>query len=551
MQEGSRRYWSRPLPTRPSPLAFSRVKPASVTEFPLAPAFLLAGLVTGLAAMTFFMAPLAGLCFLILFGCVGLIWSRWDPPIFVFTLAYQWLFIVTGYFYMTVVGEYPALILLGDLSGAVMLSLLGLLALALGMRAAFSVRLRALSTVKKKMQAIDIAYDPKKVFWVVIAAHASSYVVDISPARLFFNAAQIIHRFLEFRTVLLAVLILVVVKQREGYRYGFLGFIFCWLLTFGSGMSTFKETIFLLAIIILSEWRPWSPLPHERRQSKYLILGALGLALIVGVMAVVWEGAIKPIWRPAFRAGEVADDPTERLQQFSETVGDGLSNFALGKSTTDLASRLSSGVGYFSNVLEHVPYVVPHENGSLTWRAIEHTITPRILFPDKGDLGVDSWLVEIYAGLPVAGAELETSVGLTYMAEFYIDFGVFGMMVALFLYGVILAALYRLIALFSPSAYLYWATVVIILLNHFTSYEGEIAKLLGGMIQSFLVFGLILKVVGPFLHRFMAKSPTQMQVAAPFRRGPGRSPRPPGPAVQGSIERPSPMSPVGRRTAFD
>src|SRR5207247_92942 len=103
-----------------------------------------------------------------------------------------------------------------------------------------------------------------------------------------------------------------------------------------------------------------------------------------------------------------------------------------------LVARIDS-IWQFSLVLERVPREIPHENGKLTSRAIKHVLTPRILFPNKPSLGTDSWLPIYYAGISVGEG---TSVGIGYMAEFYVDFGYPGMFLPLLAYGVMLGGFY-------------------------------------------------------------------------------------------------------------
>jgi hypothetical protein len=58
------------------------------------------------------------------------------------------------------------------------------------------------------------------------------------------------------------------------------------------------------------------------------------------------------------------------------------------------------------------------------WSALKHLVTPRVLFPDKGILASDSEFVRKYTGIPVAGADQNTSIAFGYAAESYIDFGI-------------------------------------------------------------------------------------------------------------------------------
>ena len=126
---------------------------------------------------------------------------------------------------------------------------------------------------------------------------------------------------------------------------------------------------------------------------------------------------------------------------------------------------------------------------------------PRGLFPNKPTLGGDSWLVWTYAGLPVAGDAQGTSIGLGYMAEFYIDFGVPLMFVPLFLFGILLGLIYRAFLIFSPSLDIYNAVVISVFLAHFSTYDAEIAKMLGAIAMKSVVYSVLLRFAGRWLHR--------------------------------------------------
>ena len=89
------------------------------------------------------------------------------------------------------------------------------------------------------------------------------------------------------------------------------------------------------------------------------------------------------------------------------------------------------------------------------------------------------------------------------MAQFYIDFGIPGMFVPLFIYGLLIGLAYQAVLLVAPSHLFFSSTVTVLCLQHFSSYEGEIAKLLGGFAQTFLIFVVLLHVLGPWLHQRM------------------------------------------------
>jgi hypothetical protein len=489
--------------------------PKSPSPFPLQKRFLLWGLaVAVVTGAGLFQSALAGLSFFILFACLGGVWRRDETPIIAYCLAYQWLFIISGYLYQQVTGAYPGFDSLGNIDAAVYWSLIGLLVLVAGIRTSLFLLRKKIDSTRQTLQVTNPRYDVRRLFWLVIITYSISWFIEISPMEILFDAAQVIYRVLEFRTIFLFLLFLTIVEQKRGYSYGVIAFIYTTIPSFSSQMSAFSGSFLLVFIALLSQWRPWLESVKERRQNIRLVGVISGLSVLIFCMAVVWQGVVKETWRNKLTTGQVTGSPTDKAQAFVATVDDGLSRFDLTEALGSLAARTSSGPGYFSFVLMRVPESVPYENGTLTLRALQHTFLPRFIFPEKANLGGDSWLVIKYAGLHVAGEEQGTSIGLGYMPEAYIDFGTPGMYLPLFAYGLIIGLIYGGLLFFSPSYKLYIGAITIMLGQHFISYEGEMAKLLGGLVQSFIVFALMLRYLGPVLHRYL----TGGALSLPFRK---------------------------------
>jgi hypothetical protein len=77
--------------------------------------------------------------------------------------------------------------------------------------------------------------------------------------------------------------------------------------------------------------------------------------------------------------------------------------------------------------------------------ALKHILMPRVLFPDKPELGSDSDRVRKYAGVWVAGAEQGTSIAFGYVAESYVDFGLPMMFMPMLIWGAFVGAAYRMV----------------------------------------------------------------------------------------------------------
>lgn len=451
-------------------------------------------------------APLIGGALLVLLGIVGCVWRRGEPPILAFCLTYQWLFIVTGYFYLMITDTYPGFKRLGMIETAVGLSLLGLLVLVAGIRIGrYAIEPRS-DSAQVQDGVVEPSYSVERLCVWVVGLYTVNWFIRIVPMAILFDAAQVIYNILAIRGIIFALLLFVVLQQRAKYRYAILAFVYVFIPQFASMMSHFKESIFLFIIAMLGQWRPWSPSQAERYGSARIAWTMVGATIALLAMAVLWEGGIKPKWRPAIMYGTVTGSPFQKLKAFVAISTEAAIDLDLPLAAEALASRLSSSPGYFSRVLERVPEVVPYERGGLTRRALLHIVTPRFLFPDKLNLGGDSWLVWKYAGVRLADERQGTSVGLSYMAEFYIDFGVPGMFLPLFAYGLFIGVVYQSVRLVAPSSALFHSAITVIFLQHFTSYEGELAKLWGGLMQTWIMFLLFLYFCGPWIHRQLLES---------------------------------------------
>ena len=198
--------------------------------FPMQRRFVFWGLVSATLAGLWLQTFLSAFSFLVLFLVLAALWRGDEPPVLAFCVFYQWLFVVTGYFDLQWSGVYPNLPLLGDLEGAVFLSLLGFLCLAAGIRLGIHLcRGAAPLTRVEPGQWAEFRYDVRLLFWIVISLYSINYFVEITPMTILFEAAQILYRVLEFRAILFLLLLLTILKQREGYRYGLIAFVYIWI----------------------------------------------------------------------------------------------------------------------------------------------------------------------------------------------------------------------------------------------------------------------------------------------------------------------------------
>ena len=469
-------------------------------RYPFTKSALLVGLVAGVLGTFAFGTPLAGFAWFVLPVAAGLVWRADEPPVLSFALAFQWVFIVVGYLYWCTGGDVTEL-LFGSVELAITVSLTGLLCLALGLRVGLAILSRPLGRRAAFARQTGEMYNLHQLFWVTVITYSVSWAFELSPnntsSLAVFNAAQILGSIISFREVLFCLLWLTILRQRQGYGYGVIVLVVALVPRFISTQSSFKELIFMLFVVLLAEFRPWIKGPAQR--SWHRRIGATVLAIFVLLVAAgaVWEGAIKPKWRTFDAEGS----PMDKLEAFVDVTESATAESESQSWLQDLIRRVSS-ITQFALVLNRVPAVVPHENGQLTMRAIKHVLVPRILYPEKENLGTDSWLAEEYAGLQVGE---DTSVGIGYMAEFYVDWGIAGLWPCLIAFGVFLGLAYGLIFLLSPSYPIGAALVIVPFMNNFITFEASFPKLLGGFIMNVVVLLVLARFIPPLLRASVAR----------------------------------------------
>lgn len=467
--------------------------------YPLQARLVIFGVIAAALAMAFQDWAIA-LAVFALFTMVGITWRVDMVPFIPACLAYQWVSACAGYIYLQNVGYLPGGLYADEARLAMLVSLMGLGALALGLRLSFQLFQKLI--VAKATEEASI-YDIRRLFTLTLIAFAASYAVDIAPKAIWLGGAQIIETLLALRFVPFFMLLVAVFDTKRGYRYLALATAWVILPELLTGFSGFKEILIVVLIAILARWRPWIKTRRQAQENRRLLLmGVVGGAALM-VIGLVWNGGIKQEWRDRIWTGTISTSPIERMAMFFEVAGSVLTRLDVERAADLFVGRVSSGEIFFAHVLERVPETVPHENGMLLGKAVSNAVMPRFLFPDKTNLGGDSWLVRRYAGLGVSGDESGTSVGLGYMAEFYIDFGLVGVVALSFLWGGAGGVATALLAKVSPSRWVFLALIIGVFTQYYMSFDGSFIKLLAGFIQRVAVAAVLIAMFGAPLDRWL------------------------------------------------
>jgi len=149
--------------------------------------------------------------------------------------------------------------------------------------------------------------------------------------------------------------------------------------------------------------------------------------------------------------------------------------------------------------------------GAILGAALTHIVTPRIFFPNKGELPSDSDEVRKYSGLHVAGREVNTSIAFGYAAESYIDFSVPLMFVPMFGFGVFVGFCYTLFRSLIWHRELFVAFATVSFWTSLYLFERSWATMLG------VTVGFMVYLGGPIvlLDRFLLIQYGKQQVQDP------------------------------------
>ncbi|MGH8050663.1 MAG: hypothetical protein ACREPB_08410 [Arenimonas sp.] len=443
------------------------------------------------AQQTFF-ALSAALVFVTMLYRVG------EPPVLLFAVFIQWLQVTTKIFQADYLGI-PTDDLrghTGDVGLAAMVALVGLFFLTWGLRRGVKWhRLPDSSIAKAEAMKIQIG----SVFIAYLVAFSLYYVFgSVSGAAA--GLSQLFLAVFTVKWVFLFMLAYAVLTRRKGYLYLMLASVIEMLVGFGGFFSGFKTIFFILLIGGLS----------IRFRLSFLMTAFLGGLMVGLVYLCIWWSAVKIDYRDYVNEGSGAQVVLVPYSERMDFLYDSFVNMDeddIEIGTQALLERVSY-IDYFSLVLDYVPRVREHENGGLLGGAVTHIMMPRLFFPDKAAVASDSEMTNLYTGLSVGGVTMNTSISMGYMSDTYIDFGYVGMMVPIFMLGLLSGWMYGFIVKQKRTSLLLNYGIAVMVLINLATFETSLIKLLGGLITVFLVAMVLQKYLFPTLARRMGIAPS-------------------------------------------
>lgn len=386
-------------------------------------------LASGVAAILSFAAGdwIAGLAVLVL-------WAGWQvlrvddaPPVLSLAFTFQWTQVASGVFYCGITGREVPAIYRSDYRPMVLIGLGCLVALMLGLKLGMQLHRRRSPHPDARG---DVAVDWRALLaFYVISLLAAGAIQEFAWQLPMFTSVILALSFLR-----LAVLFLIIRRlSRPVFQWPVIMLLLAIevALGFTGYFAGFREPLIMAVIVLFEVFNP-------RRASHWIAIAVIAATLMT--TSVVWMG-VRTTYRRDFESDFLEQSREARLNRVVSLSFEWLSSDQSERAAdVDFFIERVWAIYYPALAISRVPSVLPHTDGTILLTAIQHSLTPRLLFPDKPDLPSDSEMVRKYSGVWVAGPEHDTSIAFGYAAESYIDFGVPLMFAPTFLYGLMMGA---------------------------------------------------------------------------------------------------------------
>ena len=419
---------------------------------------------------------------------VKLLWRPGEPPVLLYAMGYQWLqasiLIFVADFQNVTLEELGAASLEAGgemVAAATWLTLMSLLAVALG------IRLVVGPNRKSEAQPVEaIASEQpqvKRLFYASVVAIALSSVFTAF-SFLVAGLSEPIRALVLVRWVIYYLFAYSVFSRRRGYQQ--LAIVFAVELSIGflGFFSDFKTVLIMTLMAAMA-------VPNVLSGVRFRSIVAI--VMLTASLGVVWS-SIKSDYRSFLNRGsmgqEILVSREDQVSQLITLIGD-ITPEKLADGARGLIYRIQF-VDFFGATMGMVPKYIPYENGKLWFEAIEHVLAPRLFNPSKPVIN-DSDRTAEYSGISVARGEDGSSISIGYIAETYIDFGPVLMAIPLFIWGLWVGWVYRILtrsARYPPFAY---GCAAALITQNAALVEQSNLKMVGSVLVGFLALYLVQK----------------------------------------------------------
>ncbi|WP_175632290.1 hypothetical protein [Pedobacter ghigonis] len=411
----------------------------------------------------------------ILFSCL---WKKNEAPFLFMGLMLQWSSVNIKVFYANFEGidfaetfdNYK------NIQEAFMLGNIGLIAVALGIY----LIIKNYELPDDEYKVLALSYDSRRLIPIYIIVTLVYPFISEGSFR-FGGLQQPISKLADFKWMVFFIFMVscLYTKQFKLFAIIAVAEVVMSLTGFFSSFKDYFLVVFGGILLIYSK---------ELKFKQVLPLAAITVSLVY--MIIIWQ-YVKPEYRKYLSGGQlnqnVIRSTGESLNKLGDLVGKVDQN-AIDIGFKQTVDRLAY-IDYLSATIDYVPRVIPHTHGRLWGDAITRVLQPRILFPNKAAID-DSETTRKYSGIFVAGTEQGTSISLGYVTENYIDFGVPGMFISLFIYGLLIGVVYKYVMTSSPNK-LIGTGMIIPLFILIYMFESALNKLIGGLFMYLIIYELL------------------------------------------------------------
>ena len=410
-----------------------------------------------------------------LFCGIAILWRRGEFPLLLFVFLMPWLQASTSIFYSNYLGiqlqnysDYR-----GEMELAVILSLAGLVAMAIGMRLGAGKPAPALT---RGALAIASQRPLSQWFNIYLIAAVLSYsltsVAYISPGLTQFILAVENLKWAFFFMLGFAA----TVRGALRSPYFVIPFLGEFMMSAGGFFSDFK-TVFIVSILAVSA--------VSRPSNARTTLGVALFASVLIILGAAWS-SVKTEYRHYVSGGTgdqvVVVDYLTRVSKLASMVSN-LDGSALSEGFDKLLHRFSY-VEFFSAELDYIPNIRPYQDGAITADAVLRPFTPRLLFPEKNAID-DTERTRQLTGVKLQLTR-QTSISVGYVGEFYADFGVPAMFAALLAVGWLYGRAFNWLINDRRFAGPFGMGLACAVLMQVGALENSFTKIFGGLVVSLL-----------------------------------------------------------------
>jgi hypothetical protein len=282
----------------------------------------------------------------------------------------------------------------------------------------------------------------------------SGFVGGFSDATLYGSAILTI-AFLRHRSRAALILLCVLVPMTSGFNF----------------FTGYKTLVLTPPAMVALAW-----IVYQRRiHMRWMILGLAALLLLYPAAQFYREVILV---RNTRTLSDVARNPGPAFDALSDFMSSNRGAVYLADGLHATGRRLD-GVGHAAVIMRDTPDVVPFQNG-WTLGLIPLTYVPRVIWPEKPTITISAWIVDMYR---FRGERIESSIGPTWAGEFYLNFGVWGVIGGMLFLGILIRFAHEALTYRVPTSFVMLIEIMVIY-EIMLKLTGSIATVVNGPIMA-------------------------------------------------------------------